>query len=141
MAAFDLWAVSEAVARATQALTGIGECYPCELEAMIPPCAYVRWTLVPVLGSSFGRGTIEAEGELVLLPGEAIDAEAMRTLYGWLSGGAGGVWEALAADTTLGGTVSDVAPAVAARVGEVSSPFGDRYGAVVGFKVVARRDA
>lgn len=142
MAAFDLWAVSEAVATAAARLAGMGETYAYEPASPITPCVMVRWTRVPILGETSGAGTIVADGELVLIPGEMIDEEAARTLYGWLSAGSAGIRAVMeTADPTLGGVVSQFLLTEAAEVGSVSSVYGERAGATVAFRVIAGRDA
>lgn len=141
MAAFGMWATLSALASALEGLTGMGHVYAYDEQNPVSPYAVLRPQAVPILGESFGRGLLRVNVEVELVPAEMIDAEAAKKVYAWLSGGAGGLWEVLRTDPTLGGLVDDVVPGGEAQVGLIDTPLGDRFGARVPVQIVVRRDA
>lgn len=142
MAAANWWSILEALATQLESLTNLtGATYAYEPDEPMFPCAILRPTSIPILGESFGKGLLRGEVGVVLIPGENVDRQAAETLYGWLSGGTGGVWETLRAAPTLGGLVADVVPGVAASLGAVDTAIGPRFGATVSVQIVVRRDA
>lgn len=139
MAAVDWWAISKALATLLEGVTDMGQTYAYEDPAPSTPCAYVRWRSIPLVGDTFDGG-LTARGELVLIPGEMVTAESARTLLQWLGGGTGSLWAVVEADSDLGALVHSVTLDEAAQVGSVSTPWGERDGAVIGFEVLAGRN-
>lgn len=137
--AVDWFAISQAIATVAKGITGMGETYPWEPREPSTPCAYVRWRSIPLRGDTLALGELTAQGELVLVAGELVHEEAVRTLLGWLGGGAGALWTVFEAASAVDSLVDSFTLEEAATVGLVPSLYGERDGAVIPFEVMVAR--
>lgn len=140
MAAADLQTIRSGIATVLKTLDGIDQVYLYEPSSTTGGCAALVGTPEPFsLLGTYGKGQLDLTIPVTLVAGDFTEKTAWVRMDGWVLSSAG-VWQAFAADSTLGGAVNQAVATEVRGIGAREFGGTERLAAEVSVRVLIRRD-